>query len=758
MKWILFILNFWIFSISVYTQNIIVNDFETKQSIPNAHIKIHSLNSKNFHFFQLTNSNGRISLEDVQPEKFPVIIEISFFGYEKIQDTLKEKVEKTYFLIPEQTTLNEVVVTGQYAPNSPEKAVHTIKIIDSKKIEAMGAVNLRDVLTNELNIRISQDNVLGSGMSLQGISGQNVKILIDGVPVTGRLNGNIDISQINMNNVERIEIIEGPLSVSYGTDALAGTINIITKKSQKEVFTISSHNYYESNGQYNFTGKVGVQKNKHFIGLTGGRNYFDGWKNNDSPFYYESNPIADSSRFKNWKPKEQYFGTFNYSVFIKNIKIGYTSDYFYEEVMNRGYPRQPYQTSAFDDYYLTNRITNSINISGKLSKNYRINLIFSNNHFKRTKNTFFKDLTTLEEILTPNPSDQDTSTFVNYLARGTFSFIKDSSKINFEMGYDLNHETGYGIRIKNSRQDIGDYAIFSSAEYKPISNLIIRPGLRIAYNTAYQAPIIPSFNMKYSLFNKNKSNDLSFRFSYARGFRSPSLKELYFYFVDINHNISGNENLKAEYSNNFSLSTSYFKRKNNNAFKSQMSFFYNQIDNMISLAQSDETSYSYFNIEYFITKGAQLNNEFSFKHLKFLVGGSYIGRYNQLSDLTSTKKFIYSPEARFNVFYEWHKQKLNIGLFYKYTGKMPGFFLDSDGNVYNTRIDDFHTLDASISKLFWKNKIQLVVGAKNIFNVTNINGFSSGGAAHSSGSNSVVIGMGRTYFFKADIFLNANKK
>ncbi len=53
------------------------------------------------------------------------------------------------------------------------------------------------MLTNELNVRLSQDNVLGSSLSIQGISGQNIKILVDGVPVIGRLDGNIDLNQIN---------------------------------------------------------------------------------------------------------------------------------------------------------------------------------------------------------------------------------------------------------------------------------------------------------------------------------------------------------------------------------------------------------------------------------------------------------------------------------------------------------------------------------------------------------------------------------
>ncbi|MEM6379407.1 MAG: TonB-dependent receptor plug domain-containing protein, partial [Bacteroidota bacterium] len=127
----------------------------------------------------------------------------------------------------------EVVVTAQYAPTDSRNAVQNIRTIKRLAIEQQGANNLEQLLQQDVNIRIRQDLLLGSSMSLLGIGGENIKIMIDGVPVVGRLDGNIDISQINLNNIERIEIVEGPMAVSYGTDALGGVINLITKKSQR---------------------------------------------------------------------------------------------------------------------------------------------------------------------------------------------------------------------------------------------------------------------------------------------------------------------------------------------------------------------------------------------------------------------------------------------------------------------------------------------------------------------------------------------
>ena len=141
-------------------------------------------------------------------------------------------------------TIKEVVVTGQITEKSIEDAVHKVRIISGKKINSGLFTDLGQVLEKELNIKLAQDNILGSSISLQGISGQNVKVLIDDVPVIGRMNGNIDLSQISLNNIERIEIIEGPLSTIYGTDALAGTINIITKYRSYSPIISSTPIYY----------------------------------------------------------------------------------------------------------------------------------------------------------------------------------------------------------------------------------------------------------------------------------------------------------------------------------------------------------------------------------------------------------------------------------------------------------------------------------------------------------------------------------
>lgn len=678
-------------------------------------------------------------------------ITLKALGFETLCDTFIPSLQhRIYYLKPESMVTNSVVITAQYAPNSPEKAVHKINIIDRKKIEAMGAQNLRDVLSNEMNIRISQDNVLGSSMSLQGISGQNVKILIDGVPVTGRLNGNIDISQINMYNVERIEIVEGPLSVNYGTDALAGTINIITRKNVKRNFSLSSNNYYESCGQYNFSGNLSYRKRNNNIMISGGRNYFDGWRYSDPAFYIERPHIADSTRYKNWKSKEQIFGSVYYGTLLGRMKVMYNGDYFYEQIVNRGLPRLPYYETAFDDYYTTGRIGNTINFNGALNQKLNLSVLTAYNYYQRIKNTFLNDLTTLQSVLTENSGDQDTGKFRNLTARGSINSHSEKAKLNYEMGYDINHETGIGIRIAGGKKQIGDYALFFTSEYRPFKNMLLRPGLRIIYNTAYQAPLIPSLNIRYAINDKN-----TLRVSYAKGFRAPSVKELYFFFVDINHNITGNKDLKAEQSHNFNLAYTHLKRKQNALLKIEASVFYNSISNMISLAQLSGTKYTYFNVEEYRTSGLQGQGELAWKHLKLSLGATYTGRYNQLHQKnTDLQKFTYSPEARFNFYYEWYRYHTTFALFYKYNGKLPSFMSNENNEILRTVMNDYHTADVSVSKSVFSKKVNISAGVKNLFNVKNVSGVVTG-AAHASASNLVTIGMGRICFVKLDFYISS---
>ena len=720
---------------SLFSQQKITVVDEKGKTIPFVAIELsYSKNTKKITTQKALGANGIIEIDSTWKN---VRIKLHHISYQKKQISIKSTT-KTITLYIENLDLNTFVVTGQYAPSSDEKSVHKIRVIDSKRIEAQGAVNLQELMEQEMNIRISQDKVLGSSMSIQGLSGENVKILVDGVPVVGRLNGNIDLSQINLSNIDRVEIVEGPLSVSYGTNALAGTINLITKKN-KDSFGANAESYYETIGQYNFNAGINIGIKKHLFSLKAGRNYFQGYSK------------EDTTRVKDWKPKEQHFGTFKYSSNIKNINYRLTSDYFQEKLTSRGEPRAPYYETAFDDYFYTKRSSNSLNISYQ-KPNWNLNILGGYNYYNRIKNKYLKDLVNIEYTLIDNPADQDTTVFDLVFSRGTYSFTKDSTQINFQVGYDISLESNKGKRIKDEIQQIGDYAIFASMEYRPNEKFVVRPGIRYSYNTRYESPIIPSLNMKY-----NWTKHLSTRASYGKGFRAPSLKELHFFFVDINHNIQGNSELKAEESDNFMMQLSYKRGIKRGVYNFELEGFYNNVENQInlSLLNANDQLYTYTNIGNFKSKGLKFNSGFRYKTYKTNFGLAYVGRYNIESENNpNVKKFFFTPEISAGFTYEVEKWKMSFNTFFKHTGTLYNYTTASDGSLEQYTIEQYNMLDLSVMKFFWKRKLKTTIGAKNIFDVGDIstNQIGSGGV-HSGSGSSVPVSWGRTFFINLSLNL-----
>lgn len=726
-------------------QVITVYDAGNKSPLSSVHVFVQELDTPSGSYF-ITNQDGKVLLTDNFLQK-DIYIKAAYVGFNNFEDTIHFNKDFSIFLEEGAGLLDEIIVTAQYTPISVSKSVHKVKVIDNKRIQELAAVNLKDVLTYEMNIRISQDNILGSSMTMQGLSGENVKIMIDGVPMIGRQNGNLDLSQINLYDVERIEIVEGPLSVNYGTNALAGTINIITKKKSSGKYNFLVDAYHENIGTYNLTGNLSFDlKEKHRISISGGRNFFDGWSESDNWLPNFQQRYADSSRYKSWKPREQYFGRVQYGINLKDVQIGYRGEIFKELITNRGLPRAPYNENTFDDTYRTFRNDHSFFGNGKISKNFQLNAVGAYNYYGRKKNTYFKDLTTLESQLTASESDQDTSTFQQYMVRTSVASTFENSWINFETGIDLNHEMAKGVRMLDGQQTMGDYAWFTSAEITPVKNFVIRPGLRLAYNSQYKAPPVPSLNLKYSW------KDFDIRASYAYGFRAPSLKELYFEFVDINHNIVGRQNLKAEYSNNYTLNVQYKKWKKHTLYTTEASFFFNDVKNMITLAQLTGMEYTYMNIGHFKTLGGGLQQSFRWKWIQANAGFQFTGRYNELSKNADIQIYSVTPEAQSRLMMTWEKVGLSGTIYYKYQGKLPSMVADESGEIKESYISAYHMLDANITKYFWAKRIGLTVGCKNLAGVKSIAVSSvQVGGAHSSGSSSVPIGMGRVGFVKLSL-------
>lgn len=701
---------------------------------------------------QFTNGTGELNLPNtiISCDSNYFFI-ISSIGHTTYHDSLSCDSDKTIILKQNTEILGEICVTGEYNPTTTEQSVNKITVISKDVIVNSGASNLSDVLAYQTNIRIEQDNILGSKMEMGGMSGENVKILIDGVPIIGRLGGNIDLSQINLDNVEKIEVVNGPLSVNYGTNSLAGTINIITNKKLSKGLTGNVLGYYETVGNYNLTGNIAYRYKNHTLKLSGGRKYFDGWHPNDDFIILPEKTLADTNRALQWNPKLQHIGEVQY-LFTKNKwLINPFFRYYNEKITNRGFPLSPYYETAFDDYFYTNRLDQGLNITKTLKKG-NLKIVGGYNYYKRMKNTYIKDLTTLNQSLTTAASDQDTSIFDLLFMRASYT-SNLNTWLNFQFGLDLNQESAFGKKIKDKKQTNGDYALFTTANIKLFKDkLIIKPGLRYAYNLIFKSPLTPSLNLKYTLKNIN------IRASIAKGFRAPTLKELYFNFVDVNHNIKGNTDLIAENSWNYNLSATSLKQlKGNSMFKTTLSVFYNDFTNLITLGNTSASSYTYINIGKYSTIGSQIELVYRRKNLKFSVNPSIVGRENNVESET-IGKYSYSPEVSSQLSYQFHKKLWGINLFYKFNGPQNQYNIDAENIITNAVTKGYSILDLSINRKLIQNNLNIIVGVKNIFNVRNINvsGASQSGTHSSNGAKP--IGRGTSIFMSINYKFKHSKK
>jgi outer membrane receptor for ferrienterochelin and colicins len=289
-------------------------------------------------------------------------------------------------------------------------------------------------------------------------------------------------------------------------------------------------------------------------------------------------------------------------------------------------------------------------------------------------------------------------------------------------------------------------------KYRPVQALIIQPCLRMAYNTGYDAPLTPSLNVMYD-FNEH----WLVRASYGKGFRAPSLKELYLDFVDLNHKIYGSDSLKAEYSNSYHLSFGFKTETKKVAFKIEPDFFYNNMKDKIDLVpktvvdnNNDTTEvWTYSNVDVYKTLGGRFNITYNHKGVFNLgIGLAYIGTNNQFDEsVESSDEYNYYPEIAINAMYEMKQTGINFGMNYKYTGEVTLNRLNADNTLVEYVEESYNMLDITVNRSFFKDKLNLALGAKNLFDVSDIktSGGDSGGV-HSGGGSSMPVAWGRTFF------------
>ncbi|MCB9309819.1 MAG: TonB-dependent receptor [Lewinellaceae bacterium] len=635
--------------------------------------------------------------------------------------------------IPAQN-LDEVVITAQHSPTLESKALYKVYVVPRQTINTLGANNLRELLLNDINLNIKQHTVFGSSIEIQGVSKENIKILVDGMPIIGRLNGIIDLNQISLLNIQKVEMIQGPVSVIYGTDATGGVINLITNKYLDKKRNCLASLYYESIDAFQADVSLGLKLNNDQIRISSSLYDFNGFRS-----------IA-SARVNNWEPRRQYNSNVHYLKKIRNLSLSLQGQYFKEELNSLGdtVKSRSGQKSITDLDYFTSRYSILSNLNGNIHRNYYLDATIDYQNYERFNNPYNVNLTDGSRTpSTVNPKENNIEVFDQWHTRSQISSNTTSSPLQWTSGLEAQQESAKGERIESGQKKISTIAIYQTLQYNLKNNFQIQGALRYSYNDIYGSAWIPSFQSKINFREKT-----TLRVTLARGFRAPSLKELFLDFKiaagPVTYHIAGNPELETESSYHIQ---SNFSHAINHNFTVENSCFYNDIKNQIVLSELVNNNRNYLNIDKFRSYGTsvllkfQNNNGFSFS-----TSGGIIGRYNKVSEQYDSPTFVYSPEVSALLKYEVPYLKLILSSFYKYTGKTPGYIVDK-GNVLEVSKNDFHNINLTLSRNFSNNKIECYFGVKNLLDVQNIDTFNESGTAHTTDYQL----WGRTYFFKTTL-------
>ena len=433
--------------------------------------------------------------------------------------------------------LEEMVVTATRSPRPLEKVVADVDVVKEEDIKNSSATNIDDILRRLGGVDIRRYTDVGFGppisVYIRGIGGsKRVMLMMDGVPLNSPITGFLNFNQFQLSSIERVEVVKGPFSSLYGSNAMGGVINIISKKRKKEgidivpIFKLGNYDFRE--GGISVLGRKG----KFSYSLTGNYRTIDNHYRRDEQIDYIYNPATGfNKRYKDVSECSEYndkriFARFDYD-FSDVTSITFTGNYMkaYTEMGPTVFlpvkrKKDQDKTSYFLNLTAHTMLFNNLDLEARIFTNY-------------------DKVEAKWEHIIDNPApfgppflfmygDRD------YWGRNVGAQIKASMPVMdfsyLTVGIDSNFIKAHWENTKEDGSVIGDvmdetmntYAIYLQDEMEFFSRLLITLGARYDINSETEDSFSPKLGILYKL-----NDNISFRGSIGRAFRAPNLQELY---------------------------------------------------------------------------------------------------------------------------------------------------------------------------------------------------------------------------------------
>ncbi|MEJ0057164.1 MAG: TonB-dependent receptor [Bacteroidota bacterium] len=675
---------------------------------------------------------------------------IAFRGWAQAPDSLQSK------------ELDEVVVTATRSERTMGALPMPVMLVQKSQIKAMGSLRLNDVLTEQTGLAVvPQVNGAGNGIQLQGLNPDYTLILLDGEPLIGRFTGSLDLSRIAVGNIKQIEIVKGPSSSLYGSDALAGVVNIITDRPQG--IRGSFYSRYGTNNTLDLSGDYSYQSAKFGVYVYGNRYSTGG---------YDLTPGDNAptvSPFSNYT----FNAKFTYR-FSPKTDLTVSGRYFTQE-------------QDFDNQVDISSSESIRTYGPGTTRDWNINPVLVHRFNSRLKTTArfyatgYKTETHLNESVTDTLyyTDDFKQTFMRPELNAEYYF-NEANILTVGLGetFESVQTSRYGdeaIRKQQTRY------FFFQDEITLFKKLSVIAGGRYDQNSVYGSQFSPKLSARYELNSK-----VSLKASFGMGFKSPDFRQLYFNFTNTaagGYSVLGTEvvgerlaqmaaegriqsyvfdpakigNLQAESSKAVNVGARVVLAKQ---LVGEVNGFYNSIDNLIetqivAVTTANQNIYSYRNIQRAYTAGLESNFSYPLnKNLSVSLGyqllyakdkdieeqvkegkvywrdpetfvtrvlkpGEYFGLYNRSRHMGNAKLFYSNKEkgldASLRVIY---RGRFGVGDIRGTTGggEIPSSDYNNNGilDTHDKFVDGYATINVSVAKTI-RQGIRFQAGVDNVF-------------------------------------------
>ena len=548
--------------------------------------------------------------------------------------------------------LDEVVVTANKTEQKQSTTGKVITVITKAQIEKSSGKTVAQLLNEQAGITIN--GALSNAGSVQtvfmrGAAAGRTLILMDGIPVNdpSQINNDFDLNFFSINDVERIEICKGAQSTLYGSDAIAGVINIITTKTNitkpinvkatvtgGSLGTLKSNlQFYGKAGKFTYTTRYARLQSNGFSAAydsTGTKNY-----DNDAYLGNTLNGAVQYQASKQWQVK----AFTQYSEYKAGIDASAFTDRTFYDINNKNH------TSGAGFVFKNDKLSLTGNYQySKQHRNYDDNAsigapIFSMNDYDAV--TQFAELYTSVKL------------------GGGFTLLGGADYRYGSMNNQYRSVSSFGpYNSKFNDTSMNQQSLYSSLHFNN-KDFSVELGGRLTNHSRYGTHYTYTFNPSYTF-------DEHFRIfgSIATGFKAPSLYQLY--------SSSGNIDLKAEVSTNYEAGIQHSYGK----FSDRLVFFYRQTDNGIDY---NSISFKYFNYVNQATRGIEY--ELSFKPTEQL---TFTGNYTFITALETTQSRINFKDTVYNYSLRRPTHSINITAGYRFT---KGLYASFSGKYISNRYD-----------------------------------------------------------------------